>query len=320
MSSPPQDRTRQTSIDICVCTFRRPQIEQTLRSIGALSVPEGVTVRIIVADNDLQPSARKLVGDIAAELPFEILYVHCPASNISLARNACIESSIGDFLAFIDDDETASKNWLTELLKTAETTGADAVLGPVHAVCSGDVPRWMSQGDFHSTAPVWVKGEIRTGYTCNVLLRRAAPSIAGRRFNLVLGRTGGEDTEYFTQMFDAGGSIAYAPRAVVHEVVPDTRARFSWLAKRRFRSGQTHGRLLCKKRSAAGRFPQLGLAAAKAFYCFGAAAAAAALPRHRNRFALRGVLHTGVVVGLLGVREIHQYGDSAQVRRHGNAA
>ena len=49
-----------------------------------------------------------LVDAVAAELPFELLYVHCPAANISIARNACLDNSSGDFLAFIDDDETAS--------------------------------------------------------------------------------------------------------------------------------------------------------------------------------------------------------------------
>ena len=122
------------------------------------------------------PSA--LVDALRAELPFDIVYVHCPAANISIARNACLDNCSGDFLAFIDDDETASPEWLVELLAVAAATGADAVLGPVSAVYDDAAPGWMQRGDFHSTQPVWVGGEIRTGYTCNVLLRRASPSIA----------------------------------------------------------------------------------------------------------------------------------------------
>src|SRR5690606_21909515 len=45
-------------IDICVCTYRRPELEDTLLSLGGLNVPAGATVRIIVADNDAAPSAR----------------------------------------------------------------------------------------------------------------------------------------------------------------------------------------------------------------------------------------------------------------------
>jgi succinoglycan biosynthesis protein ExoM len=321
MSTPSQNPAgNQTLIDICVCTYRRPELELTLRSLAALETPPNSTVRIVVADNDTQPSARTLVDGLRAKLPFEILYVHCPASNISIARNACLDSGTGEYLAFIDDDETASAKWLAELTEVARATGADAVLGPVSAVYSDTAPGWMRRGDFHSTLPVHAGGEIRTGYSCNVLLRRASPHIAGRRFSLAAGQTGGEDTEYFTQMYEAGGRIAYAPRALVVEPVPEARARFSWLAKRRFRSGQTHGRLLGSKRAATSLFRQMALAAAKAIYCFGAAAALVVIPQHRNRYALRGVLHTGVVIGLLGIREIRLYGDGRPLGRHSNAA
>jgi succinoglycan biosynthesis protein ExoM len=301
-------------VDVCVCTYRRRELDDTLLSIGALTVPENVTVRVIVADNDVVPSARERVYALAAEIPFPVVYVHCPASNISIARNACVENSTGDFLAFIDDDETASDEWLAELLGVAKSTGADAVLGPVQAVYSDDAPGWMKRGDFHSTAPVWVKGEIRTGYTCNVLLRRASPHVAQRRFNLALGRTGGEDTEYFTQLHQAGGSIAFAPRAMVYERVPHNRTQFSWLTKRRFRFGQTHGRLVGETRQGLAVVRQVGLAAAKAGYCFVAAAVFAIAPVRRNRFVLRGIMHSGVVSGLLGIREIRQYGEPAQGR------
>lgn len=318
MSGPLAHGGRETRIDIGVCTYRRPHLAQTLRSLAALELPPHATVRIIVADNDETPSARKLVYAAAAALPFETLYVHCPAANISLARNACVDAAGGAFLAFIDDDSTASPAWLAELLKIAETSGADAVLGPVRAVYSNSAPGWMRRGDFHSTAPVRVDGEIRTGYSGNVLLRRASSHVAGRHFNLALGVTGGEDTEFFTHLHQGGGMIAYAPDAVAHEPVTEQRACFSWLAKRRFRSGQTHGRLLAAT-STGGLPSQLALAAAKAACCFGASAAMVALPRHRNRQALRGMLHAGVVSGLLGVREIELYRD-ASVGRHGHAA
>ena len=69
-------------VDVGICTFRRPVVEQTLRSLGRLHVPGGVALRIIVADNDSTPSARALVYAMAASLPFEVCYVHCPAANI----------------------------------------------------------------------------------------------------------------------------------------------------------------------------------------------------------------------------------------------
>jgi succinoglycan biosynthesis protein ExoM len=295
-------------IDIGVCTFRRPELAETLRSLAAVTVPAGAAVRIIIADNDVSPSAQALTERLRPTIPFEITYVHCPASNISIARNACLDNSTGDFLAFIDDDETASKEWLAQLLGTARATGADAVLGPVRAHYGQSAPHWMRRGDFHSTLPVWVRGEIRTGYTCNALLRLKAPALAGRRFKPALGRSGGEDTDFFTGMHHAGGTIAFAPEAWLYEPVPEGRASLTWLTKRRFRSGQTHGRLLAEKANGLGQASNLALAAAKSGYCALAAALSFPSPVRRYRFALRAVLHAGVVSGLLGHKAIEQYG------------
>lgn len=295
-----------TRVDVCVCTYRRPYLEETLRSLAALDLPAGLVARVVVADNDAQPSARALVETMSAALPFEVGYVHCPASNISLARNACLDASRGDFLAFIDDDSTASPRWLAALVEIAHSTGADAVLGPVRAVYADTAPGWMRRGDFHSTEPVHVEGEIRTGYSGNVLLDRSSAHVKGRRFDLSLGRSGGEDTQYFSQLHASGGRIAYAAEAVAFEPVTRDRARFSWLAKRRFRSGQTHGRLLATQHAV---LPQTFLASAKAFFCFAMALGYVALPSRRNRQFLRALMHVGVVSGLLGLREIHLYGD-----------
>ncbi|WP_269933556.1 glycosyltransferase [Aminobacter sp. HY435] len=304
------------SIDICICTFRRPELDATLRSLAAMELPEGYRIGIIVADNDETQSAAELVAGHAASLELPIRYVHCPARNISIARNACLDASRADCVAFIDDDEKATSRWLSRLVDMATISGADVVLGPVRARYSTTAPGWMRMGDFHSTYPVFVGGEIRSGYTCNVLLRMAAPGIAGRRFNLARGRTGGEDTEFFDQVHSAGGRFAYAADAWVEEPVPPGRATFGWLARRRYRVGQTHGTLVGSKRSLPGMVPAIGLAVAKASYCFAAAGFAALHPVRRNRSVLRGVMHIGVASGLLGLRELRLYG----AQEVGNAA
>ncbi|PZV37506.1 glycosyltransferase [Mesorhizobium kowhaii] len=296
------------SIDIGVCTFRRPELADTLRSLDAMEMPAGFDISIIVADNDDTPTARDLVTALSQELTVPVRYQHCPARNISIARNACLDASTADFVAFIDDDETATPRWLAELVAMAQSSGAAAVLGPVRARYRPDAPDWMRRGDFHSTLPVWVRGEIQTGYTCNVLLRMGSDSLRGRRFSLARGQTGGEDTEFFDQMHKAGGRIAFSPEAWVDEAVPRSRAAFDWLGRRRFRVGQTHGHLLGRNARGIGFVKQVGLASAKAIYCFASALPVVISPVRRNRSVLRGIMHVGVVSGLVGIREIRLYG------------
>lgn len=298
-----------TRIDIGICTFRRPELEETLRSLFALDMPANVAISLIVADNDASPSARGLVDGLREISPFPIRYVHCPKSNISIARNACLSECSADYLAFIDDDETAGPEWLAALIDKARKTGADAVLGPVRAVYDEtSAAAWMRNGDFHSTMPVWVNGTIRTGYTCNVLLDMRSPHVEARRFALSLGQSGGEDTHFFTQLTESGGRIEFAPDALLHEPVPAKRASFGWLAKRRFRSGQTHGRIVAARKPGMARIKATVMASLKLGYCAALTGALAAFPVRRNRYALRAALHAGSVMGTLGMREIRQYG------------
>jgi succinoglycan biosynthesis protein ExoM len=297
-----------TSIDIGICTFRRPELEETLRSLFALDVPANTAINLIVADNDASPSARGLVDDLRKISPFPIRYVHCPKSNISIARNACLAECSADYLAFIDDDETAGPEWIAALFEKAQRTGADAVLGPVRAVYDDRSAAWMRRGDFHSTMPVWVNGEIRTGYTCNVMLDMRSSRIEARQFALSLGQSGGEDTHFFTQLTESGGRIEFAPDALLLEPVPAKRASFGWLAKRRFRSGQTHGRILAARKPGMARIKATVLASLKLGYCAAISGALAPFPVKRNRYALRAALHAGSVMGTLGMREIRQYG------------
>jgi len=299
-----------TRIDICICTFRRPFLAETLKSIANLRT-EHLSIRVIVADNDFVPSAAPTVELIGRRFPYPIIYVHAPAANISVARNACLDTADADYLAFVDDDETVTEHWLHDLLRTALMCDAGVVLGPVHADYGATAPRWMREGDFHSTAPVRADGEIITGYTCNVLIRWAGATKA-QRFDPALGRSGGEDTEFFYRLHDLGVTFAEAPEAVVNEPVPPSRATLGWLLRRRFRSGQTYGARLLSTRDPLWR--ALMLAGAKASYCLGATAITLLSPMMWRRNLLRAALHAGVVAGLLRSPHTELYGDPRPAR------
>lgn len=304
--------TKPISVDICICTFRRAFLNRTLDSISGLNT-QHLSIRVIVADNDEAPSARQRVEAMAARLPFPVVYLHAPARNISVARNACLDTATADYVAFIDDDELASPEWLQALVEVAVKKGSDAVFGPVRAIYDAEAPVWVRRGDFHSTMPVFVGGRIRTGYTCNVLMRRLPP-FSSLRFRTELGQSGGEDTEYFHRFFELGGRFDYAPAAVVSEPVPVDRARLAWLARRRLRSGQTHGYWLAKAQH--GRVAAMAVAGTKALACLGLAAVSLRSPWRWRQQLLRATLHVGVVAGLAGMRHAQIYGNAAPAKTH----
>lgn len=298
------------AIDIAICTFKREHIHTTLKSLDTLEIPDTIAVRIIVADNDETDNARAAIEKTADEMSIPVNYIHAPARNISIARNACLDASTAPLLAFIDDDEWVESTWLSALYEHHISSKADIILGPVTAHYPNHAKDWISEGDFHATQPVWSGGTIQTGYTCNVLFNKKNPAITSLRFDEALGKTGGEDTAFFYAAYRAGATISYAENAVVHESVPAHRATLKWLLARRFRAGQSHASIILQAAnlSILARTKNAMIAASKLCYCSWCTVFAANNPVRWRYWLLRGMLHVGVISRLLGKREIQQYG------------
>jgi succinoglycan biosynthesis protein ExoM len=278
-----------------------------LAAVAAQEERDTMALRVIVADNAVLPEARAAICARGETLGLDLVYVHAPAKNISIARNACLAAAGGEWIAFVDDDERPSPAWLRELTAEAERGGWDAVLGPVQAVYPAQAPAWLCAGDFHSTRPVWVRGRIETGYTGNVLLRRQLIARAGLAFRTEFGRSGGEDIDFFYRLRDAGGRIGFAPSALIHEPVPPDRTRLGYLLRRNFRQGQSHARRL-QQRPLRGLelLGHLQIAFAKAALLgFGAACQLSTVSR--IRLIARAALHCGVMARLAGFSEIELY-------------
>ena len=300
-----------TKIDVCVCTYRRALVRDTILSLAHQDLRGQIAMRVVVVDNDTSPSARTLVHDTAAGLNIDLAYVHAPAGNISIARNAAIDSARGEWIAFLDDDETAALDWLSELLATASATGADLVFGPVRPAFEDEPPSWMSDGQFHLVEPTVKNGRIVAGYAGNVLISRRAIDRTGERFDPRFGRTGGEDTDFFDRLLRQGATAVYAPNATVHEAVPPDRTSLTWLVRRRFRYGQIHGAMVTRLyASRTGRVRAGLLALAKGAACLAGMLANPFPTRRRTHWLLRGALHLGVVQTLLGGGAITAYGRS----------
>jgi succinoglycan biosynthesis protein ExoM len=279
-------------LTVCICTFRRASVVDTIRSVRAQSLPPDVALRIVVADNDDTASARALV--LATDGATH--YLHAPSRNISVARNACLDAAGGGLVAFIDDDETAGRDWLAALHACLTETGVDAVFGPARAVYPPGTPEWLRLGDWHSNLPQRRGDTVETGHSCNVLMRWTA-----ERFRPDLGRSGGEDTEFFFRLHRMGWRFAICDAAVVHEAVDPRRLRFGWLVERRFAEGRHYGAV-----SVGGMTTLVLRSIAKSGWCMLRSIIALG---NRGRLAfwvLRGVFHLGVgwgaVVGVTGRR------------------
>ncbi|NVO57336.1 glycosyltransferase [Rhodobacteraceae bacterium B1Z28] len=322
----PQFIARETAfpvdqIAVGICTYRRASLFDTLGTLELQNLPDGTRLTIIVVDNDDGPSARGLVDRFANGSRHDVVYRFAPCGNISIARNAALEEAEQRGLrafAFIDDDELAPPNWLNTLVTRLFETDAEVVVGPVRAVYGPDAPVWMRSLRIHDTNPERTQdGRPIVGHSCNVIMDLGSQTLAGRRFDLARGVSGGEDTAFFQEAMEDGARLAFAPCATVEEPVAPERATISWLVKRRFRMGQTHGSLLRNRRGFKARLLMLPLAFAKVFYCIVFALLNAPFTARRNSNLLRGALHLGTIAALIGFREVAVYGAPRDKARAG---
>ncbi len=291
-------------VDVCVCTFRRPSVARLLASLAKQDLGGDLTVRIIVADNDDTPSARQTVEAALEANGLRGVYLHAPARNISVTRNACLQAAEAPLIAFIDDDEIARPGWLAELVAAMDTKGADVVFGKVNASYSADAPRWMPAADLHSIPAPFRNGVIDGGYTCNVLMRRKA--VGALRFDTAFGRSGGEDTTFFAAMRGMGATMSYAADAVVDEPVTSSRSSLAWLTQRAYRSGQIYGLLRLGKGESRGKIAAVSLA--KVMWCGLVAGVTIWSPSRWRKAVVRAHLHAGVIGSALGRAPLELYG------------
>ena len=299
---------RVTEIDVCICTFRRASIREAILSVDAQALPDHVSVSIVVADNDEAPSAKDMIESLAGQIKTPLTYVHAPARNISIARNACLETATGNWVAFFDDDEVAPPNWLNDLLERALEGPFNVVFGTAKAQYAPDTPAWITARDYHSNVPEMRGGVVQTGHTCNAMIERAHPFILGERFRLDKGRTGGEDTEFFFRLWRKGAKLAISDKATVYEPVDPKRLSFQWIMTRKYRSGISYGRHSEASNTPLARTKLFGLAVAKILYCSAAGFITLPFASHRNFWILRAGFHAGVASSALNAREQELYG------------
>jgi succinoglycan biosynthesis protein ExoM len=236
-------------VAICVATLQRPVLLRSLlESLARLTFRKQAPAElfIVVVDNDAEETAREVVESIRDGVPCPIVYTVEPRRGIPHARNCGVGEALrrdADFVAFIDDDEVASPEWLDELLDVQRRSGADVVSGPSLPRYAPGVEPWVVEGGFF-TYPRYATGEvIPIAATNNALVAAHLFRGTPEPFDPAFGLSGMDDSHFFMRVKHAGAKLVWADEAVVEEIIPASRARARWIIKRAFRIG--NGYVFC---------------------------------------------------------------------------
>ena len=229
-------------------THKRPELlRKCLDSIAAQrgALPE---IEVFIADNDAAGrEGVNLVEQMAPGFPYPLAGAVVAQPGISAVRNAILDEAKRrgvDFIAMIDDDETASPEWLVNLLKVQRETSADIVGGHVDFVFCCPPPQEIKFSRSFRTRPR-AQGPTHPLTASNNFLV-GAQAMADRgwpRFDLEFGLTGGGDTEWFMRLARLGIRFAWAADALVIEEVPLDRMTRKWILQRAYRAGNSNMRI-----------------------------------------------------------------------------
>jgi succinoglycan biosynthesis protein ExoM len=224
---------------ICIITYRREKgLARLLSSIAELIVPDGLEeIAAFVIDNDARESARETVAEFQKNFPIDLVYGNEARRGIAFARNRALSLAKGyDLVAFVDDDETVSREWLRELVQTQMAGNFDLVTGPLRPVYEMDPPAWLKKMNYFEKKGYRLGNKVKATGSGNMLIRVRAlqkEEVFLPVFNLM----GGSDGYFVSDLFKKGAGIGWAEKAIAFDWIPASRMKVGWYLQRRFRFG-----------------------------------------------------------------------------------
>jgi glycosyltransferase involved in cell wall biosynthesis len=236
------------SVVVCTATWERAWLLRACVE-SLLNGERAPDELLVVVDSN-----SRLACELSRTLPSPVRLLECSLAGLSSARNLGIAAASGDVVAFVDDDATADRPWLSSLM---EAFAADKRLlgagGPI-------LPRWAGRRKWMPDELLWVvgctyaghrtdAGPVRNPIGCNMAFRRRELISVGS-FETSFGKRGKalatcDETELALRLERAHGPdrIRYVPEARVQHLVPETRLSWRFLVRRSLTEGLAKGRL-----------------------------------------------------------------------------
>jgi len=234
------------------CTYNRAEnLRRTLESLCEQTLSPN-EYEIIVIDNNSSDNTVEVCDEIK-EKHFEkqIRYFKETNQGLSFALNRGIKEAKGDFIIYIDDDETIGPKHLERLNKYLKEYNDAVLIGTqVVPIYEGKEPRWMSHftqrligGYFNGGQSVKKLDKVSYPGTGHTIIKRDLYKKYGF-YNTNLGRTGNsllgaEDKDMIFRLVNNNVECYYFPDIPIYHHIPKQKLTDEFFDKLTFSIGKS---------------------------------------------------------------------------------
>lgn len=107
-------------VSVIIPTYRQDKLlQESLRSLYAQSLDKHDYEVIVVLNGEQQPYEARILQFAQEHSDMQLRYLYAETPGVSHARNIGLDHAVGEYIAFVDDDDFVSPTYLEELLAAA---------------------------------------------------------------------------------------------------------------------------------------------------------------------------------------------------------
>jgi glycosyltransferase involved in cell wall biosynthesis len=248
---------------VALCTHNHAdRLVRTLADLAQLRMPRRPW-ELLVVDNGCRDATPALLAGYAWPEGWQVRIVREEKLGLSNARNRAIADARGEYVIFMDDDETADPDWLCAYERLIDAHRPDAFGGRQVVLFEDMRPAWLRDellgflGELNRADDITPLTDPYTPfYGGNFGFRRAVVERVGA-FDAMLGRkgsdnTGGEEVDFYRRLLAAGFKVWWTPQAVIHHRIQAAKLERRYFHDLHYRMGRMEA---IRKRGPGSRLP-----------------------------------------------------------------
>ena len=237
-------------ISVAVCTYNRSDVLPKCLESLVDQTADTELFEVLIIDNNSTDYTKKIADEFCKKHT-NFKYIFEEKRGHSQARNRAIAKAKGKYLAYIDDDAIADKDWVKSILDCFNETDTDVIGGPVEPFIDSEKNYNIESHKFDcgNERKRMAPPKFDFGFsTCNVCFKKSLFDEVGlfsEDFGVVNGKLQmGEDSEMGYRLLKAGKVFYYEPNMKVCHKLRLKELEFIGSLKRSYNVGAGIGKII----------------------------------------------------------------------------